>query len=134
MMKLGIVKETLSVLRREALQMGDKEPEFIVEFAFQTQDKEQTKQLVSELAKAKDSDEIEWIKERYRAMYEEKPEWLRQIENQLVALEVYRLVEEQAVDRLEELLKTYGIDVSVEAIRNADTEEIKKIVQRETAR
>ncbi len=65
-------------------------------------------------------------------MYEIKPNWVEQIENLLVALEMYRIEEEKAINRLADILKVYGIDVSAEEIRQIDTEELKTKVKKET--
>lgn len=65
-------------------------------------------------------------------MYEIKPNWVGQIENLLVALEMYRIEEEKAINRLTDILKVYGIDVSEEEIRQTDTEELKTKVKKGT--
>ena len=57
---------------------------------------------------------------------------VEQIENLLVALEMYRIEEEKAINRLADILKVYGIDVSAEEIRQIDTEELKTKVKKET--
>ena len=58
-----------------------------------------------------------------------KPKWVDQIENLLVAIEMYRLEEEKAVNRLADVLGAYGIHVSAEEIRNSDMEQIKQKVK-----
>ena len=65
-------------------------------------------------------------------MIQEKPNWVAQIENLLVALEMYRIEEEKAINRLADILSAYGINVSVEEIRQTDTEELLTKVKKET--
>ena len=48
----------------------------------------------------------------YRAKYDMKPAWVEQVENLLVALEMYRIEEEKAINHLADILNAYGIDVS----------------------
>ena len=43
-----------------------------------------------------------------------KPAWVEQVENLLVALEMYRIEEEKAINHLADILTAYGIDVSAE--------------------
>lgn len=62
---------------------------------------------------------------------QEKPNWVVQIENLLVALDMYRMEEEKAINRLSEILSAYGINVSVDEIRMADTEELITKVKKE---
>ncbi|MBW5474904.1 hypothetical protein, partial [Enterococcus gallinarum] len=72
------------------------------------------------------------IIQNYSAMIQEKPNWVAQIENLLVALEMYRIEEEKAINRLTDILSAYGISVSVEEIRQTDTEELLTKVKKET--
>lgn len=58
-----------------------------------------------------------------------KPSWVEQVENLLAALEMYRAEEEKAINHLAEILCAYGIDVSAEEIRTAETEVIKTTVR-----
>lgn len=58
-----------------------------------------------------------------------KSVWINNIENILVALEMYRREEEKAVVRLANILKINGVDVSEETIRNSNTQEIKEIIE-----
>lgn len=58
-----------------------------------------------------------------------RPSWVDQVENLLTALEMYRVEEEKAIHHLAEILCAYGIDVSAEEIRTAETEVIKTTVR-----
>ena len=50
-------------------------------------------------------------------------------ENLLVALEMYRIEEEKAINHLADILTAYGIDVSAEEIRTTETETLKTTVR-----
>lgn len=66
--------------------------------------------------------------EQYAKMIAMKPVWVSQIENLLVSIEMYRIEEEKAINRLAEVLTAYGVDVTEEQVRRADAEEIKEKV------
>lgn len=66
--------------------------------------------------------------EQYAKMIDMKPMWVSQIENLLVSIEMYRIEEEKAINRLAEVLTAYGVDVTEEQVRRADAEEIKEKV------
>ena len=99
-------------------------------FAFKSGDKESTNKLIDELIKARDDVESQQIIQKYSSMHHIKPQWVEQIENLLVALEMYRLEEEKAINRLAEILGAYGIDVTLEEIRKSDSVELKEMVQK----
>ena len=54
---------------------------------------------------------------------------VEQVENLLVALEMYRVEEEKAINHLADILTAYGIDVSAEEIRTTETETLKTTVR-----
>ncbi len=58
-----------------------------------------------------------------------KPAWVEQVENLLVALVMYRVEEEKAINHLADILTAYGIDVSAEEIRTTETETLKTTVR-----
>lgn len=58
-----------------------------------------------------------------------KPAWVEQVENLLVALEMYRIEEEKAISHLSDILTAYGIDVSAEEIRSTKAEEIRTTIR-----
>ena len=60
--------------------------------------------------------------------------WVSQIENLLISIEMYRLEEEKAINRLAEVLTAYGVDVTEEQVRRADAEEIKEKVNESRSR
>ena len=46
-----------------------------------------------------------------------------------MALEMYRIEEEKAINHLADILTAYGIDVSAEKIRTTETETLKTTVR-----
>lgn len=128
-MGLQIISETAEAVSKQPL-FSQAEQQFIMEFAFKTNDGELTNKLMEELAKQeKDANAI---MVRYTAMLDEKPQWIGRIENLLVALERYRLEEEKAVNHLADILKAYGIDMSAEEIRKINTDDLKERIKKET--
>jgi len=127
-MGLQIISETVGAISKQPL-FSQMEQQFVVEFAFKTNDRELTNKLMEELAEQeKDANAIMM---KYTAMLDEKPQWIGQIQNLLVALEMYRVEEEKAVNRLADILNAYGIGVSAEEIRKTDTGELKERIKKE---
>lgn len=127
-MSLQIINETMEQLAIKPF-LSKEEQAFVIEFAFKTKEKELTNKLISELAK--EDKDTERIIQKYNTMLESKPQWVDQIENLLIALEMYRLEEEKAINRLADILNAYGIDVTTDEIRAADTKELQERVRRE---
>lgn len=127
-MSIQVISEMAETVAQKPLIIKE-EQLFVVEFAFKTSDKELTNKLIDELAVPdKDSDSII---AKYKAMLDEKPVWIGQIENLLIALEMYRIEEEKAINRLADILNAYGIDVTVNEIRTVGTNDLKERVKRE---
>jgi len=127
-MSIQVISEMAETVAQKPL-ISEEEQLFVVEFAFKTSDKELTNKLIDELAVTnKDSDRII---AKYKAMLDEKPVWIVQIENLLIALEMYRIEEEKAINRLADILNAYGIDVTVDEIRTVGTNDLKERVKRE---
>jgi len=122
-MSLITVKETIDKIEAKRDLMPVEDKQYVVQFAFKTNDKELTESLIDELTKT-DCDK-EAVRAKYDAIIDIKPRWLEHIENLLVAIEMYRIEEKKAVDRLGELLKAYNIDVSMDELRSEDTSVIK---------
>ncbi len=127
-MGLTIINETVTSLCKTKHGFSDKEKEFVVQFAFRSGDKTLTNQLIDELSQCEDGQESQSIMEQYAKMIAMKPVWVSQIENLLVSIEMYRIEEEKAINRLAEVLTAYGVDVTEEQVRRADAEEIKEKV------
>ena len=127
-MGLAFISKTVTAVKNMP-QFSKEEQRFVVEFLFKTNDKDLTKKLMDELI-VPDSD-FEMIRMKYQTMYDKKPKWVGQIENLLVALEMYRVEEEKAINRLSDILKGYGINVTPEEIRKTETQELKERVKKE---
>jgi len=127
-MSIQIISEIAETVAQKPL-ISKKAQLFVVEFAFKTSDTELTNKLIDELAVPdKDSDSII---AKYETMIDEQPVWISQIENLLIALEMYRIEEEKAINRLANILNAYGIDVTVDEIRTVDSNDLKERVKRE---
>lgn len=133
-MGLTIINETVKSLCKTKHTFSDKEKEFVVQFAFRSGDKTLTNQLIDELAACENEQESEKVMEQYMSMIDMKPVWVSQIENLLVSIEMYRIEEEKAINRLAEVLTAYGVDVTEEQVRRADADEIKEKVNESRSR
>lgn len=123
-MSLNVVNEAVVIMDTQRYPFGEEERKFILEFAFKSQDKELTKQLIMELINSDRSSQM--VMNRFTALLDQKPAWLAQIENLLVALEMYRIEEEKAINRLTEIMRAYEIDISEDMLRNQPLDEIKE--------
>ena len=131
-MNLEIVEEATFIMNEANHLFSESEKEFVVQFAFKSGNKDLTSQLIEELRQADNDTKSLQIIQKYSAMIYEKPNWVEQIENLLVALEMYRMEEEKAINRLADILSAYGINVSVEEIRQTDKEELLTKMKKET--
>lgn len=125
-MSLLMVTESLRMMEEKEVSLGAEDKKYIFMFAFQTGDMELTEKLLDELA-ADDADRQSII-EKYEEMRVHRPDWVERIENLVVALEMYRMEEEKAIQRIAEFLRQNGIEIEEEAIKNAKTDDIKKMV------
>jgi hypothetical protein len=128
-MSLNVVNEAVVVMDAKKHLFGDEERKFILEFAFKSQDKELTKQLITELMSSDRNSQM--VMNRFAVLLDQKPAWLVQIENLLVALEMYRIEEEKAINRLSEIMRAYEIDISEDMLRNQPMDEIKERMKKE---
>ncbi len=121
------IEETIEAISKEQGVLTDAETQFIIQYAFKTGDEELILKMIEDFTvEGKDS---KALIQKYEATLDVKPKWVDQIENLLVAIEMYRLEEEKAVNRLADVLGAYGIHVSAEEIRNSDMEQIKQKVK-----
>ena len=121
------IEETIEAIRKKQGVLTDAETQFIIQYAFKTGDEELILKMIEDFTvEGKDS---KALIQKYEATLDVKPKWVDQIENLLVAIEMYRLEEEKAVNRLADVLGAYGIHVSAEEIRNSDMEQIKQKVK-----
>ena len=127
-MNLAVVNEAVTEMNGVEHQFTEEEKNFVVQFAFRSA-AGSTISLIEALAHSADKAESDEIMVTYRAKYDMKPAWVEQVENLLVALEMYRIEEEKAINHLADILTAYGIDVSAEEIRTTETETLKTTVR-----
>lgn len=130
-MGLVAVTETAQMFRQKNIVLTERDKEFVVQFAFRTNDRELTNKLVDELVEA-DADR-DAVCRKYQTLTGFTPDWIQRIENLLVSLEMYRVQEEQAVKTLSELLSACGISMSEEEIRRTDTAKVQERVKKEAS-
>ena len=130
-MGLAAVTETAELFRQKNISMTERDKEFVVQFAFRTNDRELTNKLIDELADA--GADRDAVCRKYQALTGFAPDWIQRIENLLISLEMYRVQEEQAVKTLSELLSACGISMSEDEIRRTDTTQMQKRVKKEAS-
>lgn len=130
-MGLVAVTETAGMLRQKNISMTERDLEFVVQFAFRTNDRELTNKLIDELTET--GADREAVCRKYQALTGFEPDWIQKIENLLISLEMYRIQEEQAVKTLSELLSACGIHMSEDEIRQTDTIQMQERVKREAS-
>lgn len=64
----------------------------------------------------------------YYETLRDKPEWAEQIENLVIALEMYRIEEDKAVKRITDFLTAHGIDISESVVKDSDVSDIKNMI------
>ncbi len=128
-MGLAAVKETAELFRQKNISLTERDREFVVQFAFRTNDRELTDKLIDELADA--GADRDAVCRKYQALTGYVPDWIQRIENLLISLEMYRVQEEQAVKTLSELLSACGISMSEDEIRQMDTAKVQERVKKE---
>jgi len=130
-MGLKAVTETAELFRQKNLSMTERDKEFVVQFAFRTNDKELTDKLIDELTD--EGADRNAVCRKYQTLTGFVPDWIQRIENLLVSLEMYRVQEEQAVKTLSELLSACGISMSEDEIRHTDTAQMQERVKKEAS-
>lgn len=130
-MGLVAVTETAQMFQQKNIVLTERDKEFVVQFAFRTNDRELTNKLVDELAAA--GADRDAVCRKYQALTGFVPDWIQRIENLLVSLEMYRVQEEQAVKTLSELLSACGISMSEDEIRRTDTAKVQERVKKEAS-
>ena len=130
-MGLVAVTETAQMFLQKNIVLTERDKEFVVQFAFRTNDRELTNKLIDELTeKGADRDAV---CRKYQALTGFQPDWILRIENLLVSLEMYRVQEEQAVKTLSVLLSACGISMSEDEIRRTDTAQMQERVKKEAS-
>ena len=121
------INETAQWIQKRMSGLTEEEMRFVLDFGFQSLDKELINSLIEEL-KSKDRD-FENIKKRYNAMIGIRPEWEQKAESLIAALEMYRIQEEKALNSLERILNVCGVNVSRDDIENGNLDEIREKVR-----
>lgn len=130
-MGLVAVAEAEKWMDRMQTELSDRDKEFVLQFAFRTEDAELVNKLIEELGVPGSNKEA--VYRKYETMVDDRPDWIQKIENLLVALERYRIQEEKAVKTLSEILSAYGIQVTEEELKNTDVGEIKTRLKKEAS-
>ena len=130
-MGLVAVSETVQMFRQKNIVLTERDKEFVVQFAFRTNDRELTDKLIDELAGA--GADRDAVCRKYQTLTGFVPDWIQRIENLLISLEMYRVQEEQAVKTLSELLSACGISMSEDEIRQTDTAQMQERVKKEAS-
>lgn len=123
-MGLVAVADTADLINEKQAALSETDKEFVVQFAFSTGDKELTNKLIDELIE--DGADKGAVLQKYSTMTGFQPDWIRRIENLLVALEMYRIQEERAIQTLSELLTVYGADLTVDEIMEMPTDKVRE--------
>ena len=123
-MGLVAVAETAELISAKRVTLSETDKEFVVQFAFSTGDMELTNKLIDELME--DGVDKGAVLQKYSTMTGFQPDWIKRIENLLVALEMYRIQEEKAMQTLLELLIAYGADLTVEEIEEMPTDKVRE--------
>ena len=123
-MGLVAVAETADLINKKQAVLSETDKEFVVQFAFSTGDKELVGKLIDELIE--DGTDKGAVLQKYSTMTGFQPDWIRRIENLLVALEMYRIQEEKAIQTLSELLTAYGADLTVDEIMEMPTDKVRE--------
>lgn len=127
-MSLIAVAETADLINSKQAVLSETDKEFVLRFAFSTGDKELTNKLIDELIE--DGADKWTVMQKYSVLMSSQPDWIRRIENLLVALEMYRVQEEKAIQTLSELLTACGADLSVKEIKEMSTDKIREHLEK----
>ena len=126
-MSLIMITESMKLMEKKNIRRGAKEKEFVLQYAFQTGSPELSEKLIEELAK-EDAD-FEKIKTKFEQANRKVPDWVEQIENLLVALEMYRIEEEKAIKRIADFLRSNGVEIDEAELLESDTDKVKDMVR-----
>jgi len=78
-MSLNIINESFMIMGNSSHSFSEKEKEFVVRFAFKTEDRELVNKLIEDLVKSEDELQSEQIMQHYSSMYDVKPKWVEQV-------------------------------------------------------
>ena len=125
-MSLIMITEAMRFIEEADAVISMEDKEFVAKYAFRTGDRDLVKKLIEELQE-KDADR-EKVQTKYMQLADNKPEWAEQIENLVIALEMYRIEEDKAVKRITDFLTAHGIDISETAVKDSDVKELKTMI------
>lgn len=125
-MSLIMITEAMRFMEEAGADISMEDKEFVAKYAFRTGDTALVKKLIEELQE-KEADK-EKVQTKYMQLADNKPEWAEQIENLLIALEMYRIEEEKAVKRITDFLTAHGIDISETVVKDSDVRELKTMI------
>lgn len=123
-MGLVAVAETADLISSKQAVLSETDKEFVLQFAFSTGDRELTSKLIDELTC--DGADKGAVLQRYSTMTGFQPDWIRKVENLLVALEMYRIQEERAIQTLSEILTAYGADLTVDDLKEIPADKVRE--------
>lgn len=122
------LNQTAQMVCRMGEMLSGADKEYVIQFAFRTGDGELTNKLIDELIQP--GVDRETVYQRFNALTDFQPDWIKQIENLLVSLELYRMQEENAIRTLTAILSAYGIELSEKEIRELSPEKIRECAGR----
>lgn len=125
-MSLIMITEAMRFIEEADADISMEDKEFVAKYAFRTGDTDLVKKLIEELQE-KEADR-EKVQTKYMQLADNKPEWAEQIENLLIALEMYRIEEEKAVKRITDFLTAHGIDISETVVKYSDVRDLKTMI------
>lgn len=125
-MSLIMITEAMRFIEEADAVISMEDKKFVAKYAFRTGDTDLVKKLIEELQE-KDADR-EKVQTKYMQLADNKPEWAEQIENLVIALEMYRIEEDKAVKRITDFLTAHGIDISESVVKDSDVSDIKNMI------
>lgn len=123
-----LVTETLEQIEQSQVQINSNDREFIVWYALNTGDKELAAKLIDELAV--NGADKEAVMQKYRQLCDKREGWVEQLEKLLVSLEIYRAVQEKVIGHITEFLTAYGISISTDKTKEAESPQLKDMAEK----
>ena len=122
-----MMSKAMKIIQEKEAELAPDVQEFIYRYAYQTGDMELTARLIDEFAA--DGTDSRQIIRKYELTKTAVPSWVEKIENLIVALEMYRIEEEKAIARIVEFMNENGIEIEKDQVREADTQELSKMIE-----
>lgn len=122
-----MMPKAMKIIQEKEAELAPDVQEFIYRYAYQTGDMELTARLIDEFAA--DGADSRQIIRKYELTKTAVPSWVEKIENLIVALEMYRIEEEKAIARIVEFMNENGIEIEKDQVREADTQELSKMIE-----